>query len=203
MNTLVFFPGCGGWGRCTSSGASGDAIPDSARCLHQELKKYNFRLVPVSSAELEYDKLKYPGIPKSVFPGRQCYDCEKVWHDAFDRAADKIEHYIKECEGNVVFVGLSQGADLLMGALRRRRTRLIAVGLAGRCPEPRALLLCGGPFAYAVDWEKKKTLDELEFSGLFARPSELRVRVYTCGVRAFHRPLRPARQRGPRHMRQE
>ena len=115
MNTLVFFPGCGGWG--TSGGAPGDAIPDSARCLHQELKKYNFRLVPVSSAELEYDKLKYPGIPKSVFPGRQCYDCENVWHDAFDRAADKIEHYIKECEGNVVFVGLSQGADLLMGAL--------------------------------------------------------------------------------------
>ena len=58
-------------------------------------------MVPV---ELDYTKLNYPvGLPKDVFPGEDRWSPEHRadWHDAFRRAADLMEGYIRQ--SHVIF----------------------------------------------------------------------------------------------------
>ena len=147
IGAVVFFPGCQGWGK----------HEQMAKPLSDLLKAFNIRMVPLCRFSIDYPE-RSSSLPD--FPPVQSDTVLSLFFEAADTMEQAIQAWgIRK----VLFVGLSEGADILMGALRCRRQCLIEK-LQGRqryarihptdSGTPMAQILCGGPFAYSVNWEK-------------------------------------------------
>ena len=147
IGAVVFFPGCQGWGK----------HEQMAKPLSDLLKAFNIRMVPLCRFGIDYPE-RSSSLPD--FPPVQSDTVLSLFFEAAHTMEQAIQAWgIRK----VLFVGLSEGADILMGALRCRRQCLIEK-LQG--PQryarihptdsgtPMAQILCGGPFAYSVNWEK-------------------------------------------------
>ena len=145
IGAVVFFPGCQGWGK----------HEQMAKPLSDLLKAFNIRMVPLCRFSIDYPE-RSSSLPD--FPPVQSDTVLSLFFEAADTMEQAIQAWgIRK----VLFVGLSEGADILMGALRCRRQCLIEKGrqrYARIHPTdsgtPMAQILCGGPFAYSVNWEK-------------------------------------------------
>ena len=129
------FSGCQGW--------TGGFEEEMAGKLAEQ----QIALLAVPLIDLKYTK----PAAQNIFPVSPRADQEDMLK-SFEHAADIIQMVFLHYGTRAIFVGISQGADLLLGGMRELRRRRLAVGARGLLQvQAPVFLFGGGHYAYSVD----------------------------------------------------
>ena len=112
-----------------------------------KLAEQQIALLAVPFIELKYTK----PAAQDIFPVATRADQEEMLK-SFEHAADIIQMVFLHYGTRAIFVGISQGADLVLGGMRELRRRRLAVGARGLLQvQAPVFLFGGGHYAYSVD----------------------------------------------------